>query len=327
MQQRLGDSMSIRSSLLRLLVISFCFVSFPLFGEISACNNVDKSSKDEKDEAEKGKEDTKIEKEEPPKIGNFALPTSQQPAGLFAFGGNIIDEGEVQTFFFADEFIGKNKVISDCVPGVLFGITDKLSLFFNFPFTPLLQDGRYKSSGLQDFFVQGEYAFYNKSTYCYVDQATLVMNVTVPTGSSRKNPPTGFGSPSFFLGATYYHVMVDWFMFTCPGAILTTSDHRTKFGDQFLYQFGIGKNLPSPKGWIYAWMVEVDGQYSKKSRVKGVLSNNSGGNLIFVTPSLWISSKNTLLQFGISLPVNQNLFGHQRKIDYALNFNFAWSFY
>lgn len=30
--------------------------------------------------------------------GNFSLPSSQQPSGVFAFGGNVIDKGERQIF-------------------------------------------------------------------------------------------------------------------------------------------------------------------------------------------------------------------------------------
>jgi hypothetical protein len=273
------------------------------------------------------KEPSKEQDERPPKIGNFALPVSQQPAALVGFGGNIIDKGEIQFYFFADEFIGNKKMTMDLIPGVLFGITDAWSVFFNFPFTPILKNGSNRSNGLEDFFIQLEYAFYNKSTPNYVDQATLVGNITFPTGSTKKIPPTGFGSPSLFLGGTYYHTMVDWFMFTAQGAVLTSSENKTKIGDQFLYQFGLGRNIPSPQGWIYAWLVEIEGQYNKRNRIDGIIDKNSGGNVIYVTPSLWISSKEILIQFGIGFPINQNLFGDQRKFDYVLNLNFAWSFY
>lgn len=272
------------------------------------------------------KNDTEQE-EKPPKIGNFSLPTSQQPAALFGFGGNIIEKGEVQFYFFADEFAGRKKLTTDLIPSILFGVTNNLTLYFNFPFTPILRDGCHRSSGLEDFFLQLEYAFYNKSTTTYVDQATIVANITAPTGSVKKNPPTGFGSPSFFIGGTYYRTFVDWFFFTSQGAILTTSRHGTQFGEQFLYQWGFGRSFFTPPGWIYAWMIELDGQYNRKNRIHGVIDKNSGGNAIYVTPSLWISSKEILIQFGISVPVNQNLFGRQRKFDYALNLNFAWSFY
>ena len=271
--------------------------------------------------------DKENKEDEPPSIGNFALPSSQQPYGLIAFGGNVIDSSEVQLFFFADDFKGKNKIIIDLIPSVLYGITDNCSIFFNFPFTPELRDGNQKSSGLEDFFVQVEYAFYNKKTSYYVDQATIVGNISFPTGSIRKNPQTGFGSSSFFLGGVYSRMMVDWFIFTSHGAILTTYDRKNKIGEQFLYQFGFGRNIPSPYGWIYAWILEIDGQYSKKNRIHGTIDSNSGGNFILATPSLWISSKYLLFQFGVSIPINQNLFGKQNKFDYALNLNFAWSFY
>ena len=288
------------------------------------CKNEKPSEDKQKEEKNK---DSKEEEEEPPKIGNFALPISQQPAALFGFGGNIIDKGQIQLFFFADEFSGKNKFTMDLIPGILFGITEDWSIFFNFPFTPLFRYGNNRSSGLEDFFVQLEYAFYNKKTATYVDEATVLGNVTVPTGSIKKNPPTGFGSPSVFLGGTYYRTLVDWIFFTSQGAILTTSDHRTRFGNQFLYQFGVERILPSPEGWIYAWMLELDGQYNQKNRIQGHIDPNSGGNFIYVTPSLWVSSKEMLLQFGVSFPINQNLFGKQNKFDFALNFNFGWTFY
>ena len=288
----------------------------------------DKKDKDDKeDKKDKDDKDEKEEEEEPPKIGNFALPTSQQPAALFGFGGNIIDKGEVQLYFFADDIAGRKRTTVDLIPSVLFGITKDWSIFFNFPFSPYMEYDNHRSGGLEDFFVQLEYAFYNKSTAIYQDQATVVANVTFPTGSIKKNPPTGFGAPSFFVGGTYYHMMVDWFVFVAPGAVLTTSECGFKIGDQFLYQFGFGRNIPSPCGWIYAWMIEVDGQYNQKNRIACGYDENTGGNTILVTPSGWISTKEMLFQFGVSFPITQNLFGNQHKVDYVINLNFAWSFY
>jgi hypothetical protein len=325
-----------QSNLFKLFVIGFSLIAFPTLDAKNESNkkkadineNVKENSienaieKDPKnDAAEKNDEPT------PPLIGNFSLPSSQQPSGLFAFGGNIIDKGEIQIFLFGDDFVGNQKTVSQILPSVLFGITAEWSVLFNFPFAPELREGNHHSNGLNDFYIQLEYAFYNHSTTTYIDQGILVANITVPTGSIKKNPPTGFGSPSLFLGATYNRMMVDWFVFTSPGAVLTTSDHGNKFGEQFLYQFGFGKNIPSPCGWIYAWMLEIDGQYNRKNRIHGHIDHNSGGNAIYATPSLFISTKAILFQLGFSIPINQNLFGNQRKVDYALNVNFAWSYY
>ena len=311
-----------------LLIVSF--ISFDIHSKAIVTSNASADTKpDTKEESAttSTSSEAKEEEKKPAKVGNFSLSTSQQPAALFGFGGNIIDKGEVQLYLFADVYRGKQRVTTDIFPSILFGITEDLSILFDFPFTPFMREDGKISHGLEDFYTQVEYAFYNKSTATYSDAATVLANITFPTGSSKKRPPTGFGSPSFFLGATYYHMQIDWFVFVAPGALLTTSEHGTKFGDQFLYQFGFGRNIPSPEGWIYAWMLEVDGQYNKKNRIRGTLDKNSGGNVIYVTPSLWISSENFLLQFGVSFPVNQNLFGDQHKFEYALNMNCAWSFY
>ncbi len=263
---------------------------------------------------------------EPVALGNFSLPISQQPGPLVSFAENIIDKGQAQLFVFADAFIGKNSYLTDVIPSILYGIRDDLSFFFNVPFSPGNKDKDHHSSGLEDIFAQLEYAFYTKKSSHTVDQATLVANVTFPTGSSSKIPPTGFGSSSFFIGATFNHTAIDWFFFTSPGAILTTSKHGTKFGDILLYEFGFGRNIPSPSGWLFAWMVEFDGLYSWKNKIKGTIDPNSGGNLIYITPSIWISSNRIILQLGAGYPIVQHLFGHQSKKFLSFVSNFGYTF-
>lgn len=273
-------------------------------------------------------EDKKEEekKDEPPAIGNFALPVSQQPSPLVSFGENIIDQGTVQLFLFGDAFIGNHNYLSDLLPAILYGITDELSLFFNIPFSPRNQLGTSQSSGLEDIFVQLEYAFYNEQNRCFVDQATFVFNVTFPTGSAVKVPPTGFGAPTFFVGATFNRMRAYWFIFTSYGALIPCSNHGTRFGNQLLYQLGFGRDLPSRAGTIFAWMVEIDGAYSYRNQIEGAIDPNSGGNVVYVTPSIWLSSKKLLFQLGIGYPVVQNLFGNRLKQFISLDFNIGITF-
>jgi hypothetical protein len=262
----------------------------------------------------------------PSALGNFALPTSQQPGPLVSFGENIIEKNQVQLLLFADAFIGSKNYLTDVIPAILYGITDELSFFFNVPFSPGNRDKTNYSSGLEDIFAQLEYIFCTRKTYNSVTQATLVASISFPTGSNSKNPPTGFGSNTFFFGTTFNYTNTHWLFFTSPGALLTTSKQSTKFGNQFLYQFGFGRNIPSPSGWILAWIVELDGLYTCKNRIKGTTDPNSGGTIIDITPSIWISSKNIILQFGIGTPIYQHLFGHQPKTFISFDFNFGVTF-
>jgi|688.fasta_scaffold00191_77 hypothetical protein len=282
----------------------------------------DKSNQSETEQTQAGNE----EAEKTLKIGILAFPPSQQPNGMVSFGQNILNKKQAQAFLLANEFKGDDEYFINLVPSILYGFTDSLSLFISAPIAVRYRQDDYHSSGPGDVSIQLEYAFYTKSYKTYFDQATVVTNVTIPTGSTKKNPPTGIGSNSFFIGGTYSRTGIDWYYFASSGGILTTSSHRTQFGDQFLYQFGVGRRIANTKEWLFAWIVEFDGTYSWKDKIHGVIDPNSGGNVIYLTPSLWVSSENLIFQLGIGCPVQQHLFGHQRKNDYLLELNAGWTF-
>jgi hypothetical protein len=261
----------------------------------------------------------------PPQIGNFSVSSSQQPGPLVSFGENILKKNETRLFLFADDYVGVNEHQIDVIPSVMHGITDNFTLGLNVPYAASYQLGSQKSTGFEDASVQLEYAFYNKSTTRYVDQATVVINAAAPTGSIYKSPPTGSGSPSLFLGATYNRTYVDWFVFGSPGATFTTAKNGTKFGNSYLYQLGFGRNIASAKGWVFAWMNEFDGTYSQKNRVFGLINPNSGGNIIYMTPSLWISTESFVFQLGAGFPVTQHLFGNQPRETGLFVANAGWA--
>ncbi len=267
----------------------------------------------------------------PSAVGNFALSPSQQPGPLLSFGDNIIDKGQTQVSLYADDFYSKKRVATDLFPSILYGLSDSCSLLFTAPCTTYLKDtapnGKtVRSRGWEDLSLQLEYAYFSTRSQNSTGQATLVANMTFPTGSSSKNPPTGFGAPSYFIGATYNYTATYWFTFTSYGIVFPTKHHKTKFGNQYLYQCGVGRNIPSPKSWIFAWMAEIDGNYATKNIVNGQKAYNSGGNQIFITPSFWASSEHVIYQAGIGFPLTQHLNGRQNKFYYSLLVNISYTF-
>ncbi|MGC2310979.1 MAG: hypothetical protein WA432_05155 [Candidatus Babeliaceae bacterium] len=262
------------------------------------------------------------------KKGNLALPPSQQFGPLFGFGEYIVEKGDLQTFILPSSLRGKNKEVTSILSSVLYGISDTLSLLINIPVLTKNRLGQCCSSGISDIFVQMEYAFYNKDATTYANQATIVGNMSFPTGSATKNPPTGLGSPSFFIGCTASHLAVDWYFHGSAGAILTTPYHHEKIGNTFLYQAGFGKNISySPDRYIFSWMIEFDGIYSEHSVFSGIhRGRGSGGNSIFIGPSLWFSTQRLILQAGIEIPLYQRLFDKQDKAQYFIVFDVCWKF-
>jgi hypothetical protein len=234
-----------------------------------------------------------------------------------SFGENIIGKGQVQLFLLADASLGKRSYATEVMPGVLYGITNTLSLFCNAPIAPRNKDHNHHSAGFEDAFMQFEYAFYNKSTYDTASQATVVANVSFPTGSSSKDPPTGYGTYAYFLGATFNLTNVYWFVFTSAGTTLTASRHKA--GYKYLYELGVGRFIANHKGWLFAWMIEFDGLYSEKSRPQAKDHTTPAGHIIYITPSLWASSNRWIVQFGVSYPAQLKQSGPRQYVMFDFN--------
>ena len=295
-----------------IVYLKFLFLSLPAYcAEISSHTEKEKVTKEDS----------------PPNSGNFALSTSQQPGPLISFGQHVINENQAQFYLFADDLKGKTQHKIDLIPSIVYGVRDDVSLSFSAPIAASYKEGKKHSSGWEDISLQLEYAFYDNKTATFAEQATLFTSVSFPTGSTHKQPQTGFGSPSFFLGATIDRMYTDWFGFTSHGVLLTTSDEGTKFGDGFVYQCGLGRNILSVSSeFIISGMVEIDGQYTRKDKIKKMTDANSGGNTIYLTPSLWISTKKLIIQLGFGFPIIQHLFGDQKRNNYLLAANFGWTF-
>lgn len=263
----------------------------------------------------------------PPRTGNFALPTSQQPGAFLSFGQNILDKNQAQLSIAGTDSIGANQRYLSLIPNYVYQISDTNSILFALPIAADYQSTRNHSAGFGDAGIQLEHIFYSKQTTQFVTLGTIVLNITLPTGSATKQPSTGIGAPSFFGGFTFNKMNNDWYGFTSDGVSITTARNGNKFGNTFLYQFGLGKNLSSQyKKLIIDGLVELNGTFSQKDRVNGVIDSNSGGNTINVIPSIWISSPNFIFQFGIGFPIVQDLNGDQGKIKYLVAANVSYTF-
>lgn len=271
---------------------------------------------------------TDTKEEAPPKAGNFALSRiSQQPGSFIAFGENIAEKGSVQLNIAGSYIKGRAQYQTETIPNLIVCPSDTSSILFATPYAIKFKDEDERSSGIEDMIVQFEHAFYSSSNKCYTNQATIVLNTSLPTGKASKHPATGFGASTYFIGGTFLRSYVDWLLFTSHGALITSSHHGTKFGNAFLYQFGLGKNIAYvDEKWIFNWFLEAIGQYTQKNKIAGKIDPDSGGNVILLIPSLWLSTDHIILQFGVGKPIVQHLFGVQNKNHYVLFGNFAWTF-
>lgn len=185
----------------------------------------------------------------------------------------------------------------------------------------------FKSSGLEDIMVQVEYAIVDKTTQSSELQTTLVGNIILPTGSTKKQPTTGLGSPAYFLGATLNYQTLYWYVYASLGGLITTKNHGLKFGNTFLYQAGCeGIIAYKPKHFIIAWGLELFGIRTQRDIIFNQENPDSGSHILFIAPSLWFSTNHFTFQIGVGVPVFQHITRKQNKTGYFFNTNIAWTF-
>lgn len=272
--------------------------------------------------------EAKEEKEpvEQVKEGNFLLPLSQQPSPLFSLGQNVVDKGDFMAFLALLPLFGPKKHSIGAVPYLLYGISDSCSIGLGIPFSFIKDDGN-RSSGLGDIFAQIEYAFYEKQAVRSTYQATVLTALYVPTGSTKTGRPVlGSGATSFLFGGTLSYYAPDWLWFLSAGGNLETKGRKLRAGSSFLYQGGFGKNITTHKGWIFTWIIELDGIYTTRDQFCSATVRNSGGNLLYLTPSFWASSERFIFQAGISLLPVQHLFGCQTRNEIGALISLGWKF-
>ncbi len=218
------------------------------------------------------------------KSGNLSLPSSQQPGPLMSFGQNMLDQKDLQFFFYTYDLVGDNKNLTSIIPELLYGIADNFSVFVQMPIASVFQVKDEVYQGLQDIKVQFEYAVVDQIAYDRTNQITLVGNITVPTGSEPSIHQQNFGSfsyhaPTFFFGTTMSHMDTTWYPFVSIGAQITTTGQGAKLGNQILYQAGLNRNiLFAPEKYMFNLMLELDGTYKEKNQIDGIVDLNSGGN-------------------------------------------------
>ncbi len=266
--------------------------------------------------------------EEPSQTGNFALRVSQQPAPFVAFGQNIINKHQFQVYLYSDYFHGPDQHLTDLLPYAVYGISDNSSLLVSAPVALNYRSGGYSSQGLGNITLQYEYAFYTTSTKTYEDQATVVIAGMLPTSTPATSAPaTGNDAFSYFAGLTFNRTYNDWLGFVSPGINISTSHNGDRSGNSYVYQAGFGRNIASvAQKWLLTWMVEADGNYSSKNRNSGLMNQASGGNTIYLTPSLFYGRNNAILQVGFGIPVVQQLNGAQTLNNYFVAANIGWTF-
>jgi hypothetical protein len=261
-------------------------------------------------------------------IGNFALPSSQQPSTLYGFGQYIVDKGDLLVGMAPSILVGRrNSNLSTFTPYLIYGIRDDLVILASLPVAMRWTTECFATTGLTDALLECEYLLYSYKTEADAWEVSIEGSLFLPFGSDTTIPVTGFGSPSFFAGVITRYISTEWYWYISAGGIFPTKHKQTRFGDTFLYQTGFGKNVGyEPDVWLCMVMLEMNGIYTQKNKICGEIDPNSGGNIIALGPTVWFSTQKFIFQAGILPVVYQHWHGNQPNLTMFIDLNFEWKF-
>jgi len=178
------------------------------------------------------------------------------------------------------------------------------------------------SSGIGDLLVLGQFRFLDGSML----DASLLGGVKAPTGTTNNKDggvkletefQPGTGSWDFVIGAS---ASLNSGRTGLHGNVLynltTEGSQDTEIGNAFFYNFGVTYTLLSE---TWDAILELNGETRKKNEIDNVNEDNSGGDLLFLSPGVRLSSSDGWSAFlSVGFPVHDDLNGVQTDVDYRV---------
>tara|TARA_Y100000588_G_C14116932_1_gene865585 strand:- start:559 stop:1164 length:606 start_codon:yes stop_codon:yes gene_type:complete len=182
------------------------------------------------------------------------------------------------------------------------------------PYAIKFKEDMFSSTGLIDSNIQMEKVIFSNIGIQHQLEISLVGRTTVPTGSIKKVPATGLGTPSAFGGVTLSYIGQAWYGFADGGYQYNFANKSIQPGHRTFYDAGIGRHLIdiANLGYLF-FLIEVNGQHTLQSTSIEGLEPDSGGHILLLTPSLTFASNSFYAQLGGAIPVHQKLNSLQNK--------------
>ncbi len=234
--------------------------------------------------------------------------------------------------------------------GAAYGITDNLSVGFRMPIVmrnnirepehghaagpdPVHIENLGDVSGIGDVTFFGQYRFFQHEG----SHVSALFGVKTPTGETNRLSndgevfeaefQPGSGSWDGLMGIAFTQELgVFNFDTNILYSVVTEGIQDTDLGDIFDYNFalsyallGSGDNIFASSDFKFDLIGELNGEWRDKQNTGGEFDNNSGGNILYLSPGFRFTAKETVnLGFSFGIPIGTALNGDQVKPDYRI---------
>ncbi len=204
-----------------------------------------------------------------------------------------------------------------------YGLTSKLALFGVLPLVDVNREFGGDSAaefGLGDAALFARYEVYRSDQPGRTLRVAPYAGVRLPTGRDGK---TGDGSVDVFGGVIATLASTQWVLDTQLRYDLNREADGFERGDSagfdtsFQYRISPGRVTQDTKAFVFG-VLELSGNYYERNRFGDVTDPNSGGFQLYLTPGLQYATRRWIADFGVKVPIVNDLNGTALEPDYSI---------
>ncbi len=217
-------------------------------------------------------------------------------------------------------------VVPVAIPSNLF--SDRFQVTAILPFINIdLQTnaGNSSSSGIGDLRFFLKYLLYQFDRKNETFRIASKAGIKLPTGDETEMPSLGSGSTDYFFSTVFGWIKKRIGIYLEGIFNLNTSHRQVDFGNTVAYNLALGYRLvpavyetyPQPQ---LNGFLEINGTGTAKNKVNGERDENSGGNIIFLSPGVqFVGGRRWLVETSFQYPIVNAPDGIQLSEDWTIS--------
>lgn len=245
---------------------------------------------------------------------------------IFGLGPHVLYKGGVEIAPEARLEEKGNERKAELGVQLTYGLTGDWAAGIELPYT-WKDDGSKTASGAGDVRLFTKYRFWRNDSLGVQESAAALLKVKTNTGDDNSTPSIGTGSTDTILGLAYGYESRKWYRWASLRYRRNgENDAGMRRGDKIRFDL-VGGIRPTPTGYLEpdtVWLLELNGEYARRTELNGTDLSNSGGTEWFLSPGIFWTKRNFAVKAGVQVPIISNLNGDQDETDYRTKVVLEW---
>jgi hypothetical protein len=245
---------------------------------------------------------------------------------IFGLGPHVLYKGGVEVA--PQLHLEKNSDQQETELGLelVYGVTGDWAAGLEIPYA-WKKEGSKNVSGTEGVNLFTKYRYWRHDSLGTQESAAMLLKIKTDTGDEHSTPALGTGTTDTIMGLTYGYESRKWYRWLSLRYRRNgESNTSLRRGDKILFDL-VGGIRPQLTGYLEpdtVWLLELNGEYSKRAEMNGNEQPNTGRTEWFLSPGIFWTKRNFAVKAGVQIPIASALNGDQEETDYRAKLVLEW---